>query len=67
MGFADGRLSLVDRPETEDRQHNGPPSKAGLLLLNVRAKFKPGERLVYSADLGAAKKTYYDWLPVARD
>jgi hypothetical protein len=65
MRFSDGGLVVVDRPEPKDREHSGPPSKAGLLLLNVRAKFKPGERLVYSADLGASKKTYYDWLPVA--
>jgi hypothetical protein len=62
MSFVDGQLCLVDRPEPREREHNGPPSKAGLLLLNIRAKFKPGDRIIYSADLGAAKKTYYDWL-----
>jgi hypothetical protein len=65
MSFTDGQLSAVDRPEPREREHNGPRGKASLLLLNMRAKFKPGERIVYSADLGAAKKTYYDWLRVA--
>ena len=65
MSFTDGQLSAVDRPEPKEREHNGPRNKSGLLLLNMRAKFKPGERIVYSADLGAAKKTYYDWLRAA--
>ena len=65
LSFVDGQLCAVDRPEPKEREHNGPPSKAGLLLLNVRARFKPGERIIYSADLGAAQKTYYDWLRVA--
>jgi hypothetical protein len=65
MSFVDGQLSTVGKPEPKDREYSGPPSKAHLLRMNVRVKFKPGERVVFSEDLGACKKTYYDWLPVA--
>ena len=65
LSFVDGQLCPVDRPEPKEREHNGPPSKTHLIRMNLRAKFKPGERVIYSPDLGAAKKTYYDWLPEA--
>jgi hypothetical protein len=65
MSFVDGQLTTVDRPEPKGREYNGPPTKTVLLLLSLREKFKPGERVAYSPDLGASKKTYYDWLPVA--
>lgn len=65
MSFTDGHLCLVDRPEPKERERNGPPSKAGLLRLNVLAKFKPGERVIYSPELGAARDTYYNWLKAA--
>jgi hypothetical protein len=62
MSFADGALVLVDRPATEEREYNGPPSKAGLLRANVLAQFKPGERVVYRPELGVSAKTYYTWI-----
>jgi phage tail protein X len=65
LSFVDGQLCEVDRPEPKAREHKGPPSKTGLVRLNIVAKFKPGERIAYSPDLGASKKTYYDWLPEA--
>jgi hypothetical protein len=65
MSFTNGVLVLVDRPAEIGRVHIGPPSKAGVLRTNVLARFKPGERLVYSPDLGASQKTYYDWLKTA--
>ncbi|PYX30486.1 MAG: hypothetical protein DMG80_12170 [Acidobacteria bacterium] len=63
MGFKDGELQIVERPRPKIGK--GPPSKAGLLKLNVFAKFKRGERIRYSPDMGASPKTYYDWLKVA--
>jgi len=33
MSFADGQLCLVDRPEAKEREHKGPPSKAGLFAV----------------------------------
>jgi hypothetical protein len=65
MSYTDGVLVLVDRPAQMERPHIGPPSKAVLLRKNVLARFKPGERLVYSQELGASQKTYYDWLKIA--
>jgi hypothetical protein len=65
LNFVNGQLCEVDQPEPRARAYVGPPSKAGLLLLNIRSKFKPGERIAFSDDLGAARKTYYDWLPRA--
>jgi hypothetical protein len=65
MSFVDGQLCAVDRPEPKEREHNGPPSKAGLLWLNIQAKFKVGDRIVYSIELGASKPTYYNWLHAA--
>jgi hypothetical protein len=32
-----------------------------MLKQNVFAKFKPGERVLYSPALGVAEKTYYSW------
>jgi hypothetical protein len=65
MSFVDDNLCAVDRPESKERVYAGPPSKAGLLKRNVFAKFKIGDRITYSPELGVAKKTYYDWLPTA--
>ncbi|HEX3738501.1 MAG TPA: hypothetical protein VHV29_02130 [Terriglobales bacterium] len=61
MDFHAGELRMVDRPEPREREHKGPPSKAGLVRLNVLARFKPGERVTYSPELGVSEKTYYSW------
>ncbi|HLX84412.1 MAG TPA: hypothetical protein VKR59_10980 [Terriglobales bacterium] len=57
MGFNGDGLCIVDRP--------GPvvtiPPKTDMLKRNVFARFKPGERIKYTADLGASDKTYYKW------
>lgn len=65
MSFVSGTLLLVDRPEPKEREHKGPPSKSGLLRLNVLAQFRPGERVFYSPALGVSKNTYHSWLPMA--
>ena len=65
MGFKDGELCMVDRPEPKVRVNGGPPSKVGLLRLNVFSQLKPGERILYSPDLGVSEKTYYNWLKTA--
>ena len=61
MGFKDGELQMVDEPEPKEREY-GAPSRTMLVRLNVIATFKPGERIVYSAALGASEKTYYKCL-----
>ncbi len=63
MSFTDGVLVLVDRPGTEEREYNGPPSKAGILRIEPACeRFKPGERVVYRPELGVSAKTYYAWI-----
>ena len=62
MGFADGALVLVDRPEPEEREYNVPRKRGSVVRLNIIAQFKPGERIVYSPELGAGEKTYYKCL-----
>jgi hypothetical protein len=62
MSFVDGQLCTVDKPEPEEREHKGPPSKAGLLRLNLKAQFKPGERIRYSESLGVHIKTFYNYM-----
>jgi hypothetical protein len=59
MSFADGQLCLVDRPEPKEREFNGPPTRADVVKLNIKAQFKPGERIAYSSQLGASDKTFY--------
>ena len=61
MDFHNGELRMVDRPEPKAYIRKGPPSKADMLKQNVFAKFKPGERVLYSPALGVAEKTYYSW------
>jgi hypothetical protein len=65
MAFKDGELQMVDRPEPKVHIYKGPPSKADMLRRNVLAKFKPGERVLYSPVLGVSEKTYYNWLRTA--
>jgi hypothetical protein len=33
--------------------------------MNIFAQFKPGDRIVYSPELGTSPKTYYAWLKEA--
>ena len=61
MDFHNGELRMVDRPEPKVHIYKGPPSKADILKRNVLAKFKPGERVLYSPLLGVSEKTYYSW------
>jgi hypothetical protein len=67
MDFKDGELRMVSRPEAPEHVYMGPPKKAALLKRNILAQFKPGERIIYSPELGASEKTYYAWLKVAVD
>ena len=62
MSFVDEHLCEVDRPEAKERERNGPPSRTGLVRLNIIAQFKPGDRVVYSPQLGASDKTFYKCL-----
>jgi hypothetical protein len=62
MSFADGQLCLVDRPEPKEREFNGPPTRADVVKANIKAQFKPGERIAYSAQLGASDKTFYKYV-----
>jgi hypothetical protein len=59
----DGGLVLVDRPPAKEPGRK--PVKGGLLKLNIVAMFKPGERIVYSHELGVSQRFYYDWMKTA--
>ncbi len=65
MVFVDGKLTPVDKPGPKERKHNGAPNKTEILNSYVALKLKPGDRVVYSSDMGAARNTYTDWLPKA--
>jgi len=65
MGFIEGELRLVDRPEPKERVYKGPQTKAEMLKRNVFAQFQPGDRIRYSPTLGVSEKTYYSWLKAA--
>jgi hypothetical protein len=65
MDFHNGELRIVDKPEPKAHIYKGPPSKADMLKHNVLAKFKPGERVLYSPVLGVSAKTYYNWIKTA--
>ena len=65
MGFINGELRMVDRPEPKEHVYKGPPSKSDTLKRNVFAQFQPGERIRYSPALGVSEKTYYAWLRAA--
>jgi len=62
MSFVDGQLCEVDQPEPKERAYIGPPKRGSVVRLNVIAQFKPGERIVYSPELGASDKTFYKCL-----
>ena len=63
MSYTNGALLLVDRPETKalDRKSG----KSDLLKRNVLARYKPGERVVYTPLLGVSRPFYYDWAKLA--
>jgi hypothetical protein len=65
MSCTAGVLQMVDRPAPKEREYKGPRRKDSVLESNVFAKFKPGERILYSPDLGVSERTYYPWLKVA--
>jgi hypothetical protein len=66
MTFACGKLIVVDPPPPKEQGIPGrKPAKGGLLKLNIWAKFKPGERVVYSHELGVSRAFYYDWVKIA--
>jgi hypothetical protein len=65
MAFKDGGLQMVERPAPKVHIFKGPPRKDETLKRNVLAKFKPGNRIFYSPELGVSDKTYYKWLNVA--
>jgi AAA domain len=58
MEWRDHGLCIVDKPEPKVEAKD---SRAfGLMKLNVFAKYKLGEQVVYSPDLGA-ERTFYRW------
>ena len=67
MDCKDGELRMVERPEPKERVYGGPPRKDDTLKRNILARFKPGDKLKWSPDLGASEKTYYNWLRLAAD
>jgi hypothetical protein len=62
LRWGNAGLELTDDPGPLEAKTRGEPNKAGLLKLNIRALFKPGERIVYSDDLGVSVKTFYKYL-----
>jgi hypothetical protein len=62
MSFVNGELCEVDQPEPIARAYIGPPKRGSVVRLNILAQFKPGQRIVYSPQLGASEKTYYKCL-----
>ena len=60
-----GKLHVVDPPQPKEREYKGPPSKAGLVKKNVFAMFKPGDRLLFTPELGVCKSTFEDWRKAA--
>lgn len=65
MSCTAGVLHMVERPAPKEREYKGPPSKNGLLERNILSRFKPGERVLYSPELGVSEKTYYGWVRTA--
>ncbi|MFZ0869022.1 MAG: AAA family ATPase [Candidatus Sulfotelmatobacter sp.] len=63
MSYTDGALLLVDRPETKELDRKS--GKSDLLKRNVLARYKPGERVVYTPLLGVSRPFYYDWAKLA--
>lgn len=59
MGFNDGKLCMVDRPGPQAVVRS--LSKFDVLNTTVFDRFKPGERIRWTADLGASSKTFYQW------
>jgi hypothetical protein len=59
MGFNGGELCMVDRPGAKATV--GTLSKADVLKQTVFARFKPGDRIKYTLDLGASEKTFCNW------
>lgn len=59
MGFNGGELCMVDRPGAKAAV--GTLSKADVLKQTVFARFKPGQRIKYTPDLGASDRTFYKW------
>lgn len=65
MAFKDGALQMVARPEPKPEPVKAPKRTALQTMgLNCLFKFKRGERVVYSPNLGA-RATFYRWLDQA--
>jgi hypothetical protein len=67
MNFVEGELHMVPRPEPKAEQVKAPKRTALQTMgLNCLFKFKRGEKVVYSADLGS-RATFYRWRDEALD
>jgi hypothetical protein len=62
LKWGNAGLELTDEPSTEETKQRGQPSKENLLRMNLKTKFKAGERIAYSEDLGVSAKTFYSYL-----
>jgi len=61
MEFADGELRMVPKPEHKEPVKAGRrPTALGLTHLNCMAKFKPGDKAVYTPELGS-RATFFRW------
>jgi hypothetical protein len=58
---------MVDQPEAKYFPAEKKHKAFGLVKLNVFARFKAGDRILYSEALGVSKTTYYDWLKFAAE
>lgn len=63
LAWGDHGLQVTTKPEAATPGRK--PEKASVLRLNLRAQFKPGERIRYSPELGVSKGTYYTYLEKA--
>jgi hypothetical protein len=63
LAWGDGGLQLTAKPE--QKPVGRPATKGDVLRFNIFAKFKPGERILFSSDLCVSEGTYYTWLEKA--
>jgi hypothetical protein len=61
MDFTAGELRLVDKPTDIEKPENTALSR---MEVNVLAKYKPGEIVVYTDELGP-EATFYRWRKMA--
>lgn len=61
MGFIEGELRMVPKPEPKAEQVRAPKRTALQTMgLNCLFKFKHGDKIVYSPDLGS-RATFFRW------